>query len=473
MKILIVEDDESFLDQLEPSLQLIAGLTWEIARSRNAALNALEAGFFDAIVLDLNLPTVDQAMDLAIAHGEAVFGVVQACSPGTPVLFLTGSSAEPIYETILASKEKVDLFGDGVPTDTIQLFRKAKVLDFVTEIARLAERLNATDRIELIRQGVDLGLSPEDGRLLRIMGRKFNGSGVRLAPADGGLSASRVLRVTVVDGQGHERLQGIAKLSIRPTVEDEVRRSENLHPLRQGDFAPLIMAVKDGAKRNAATLYRLADGFDWNMFHLIGKSPVRAAEVVPRVQAAIAPWFGAAQVQRTTVGKVRARYLSDERAAELAITYGLGDLEALERRPLSVRISCAHGDLHGANVLLGADDRPSLIDYGDVGEACSVVDPLTLELCLFSHPLGEACLGGWLPDFSVPWESTVAYAASSPIGDFIVAARTWTHAVAFGDQDVFANGYGYCLKQLKYPDTNKEFFVRALVEMRRCLEGGL
>ena len=369
-------------------------------------------------------------------------------------------------------KQKIDLFGDGTPVDTIQLFRKAKVLDFIAAITSLAERLDTTDRVELIRQGIDLGLSPEDSRVLRVMGRKFSGSGVRLAPADGGLSPSRVLRMTIFDGQGHEKLRGIAKLSNTPTVEDEVHRSGNLHPLKQGDFAPLIMSVKDGARGTAATLYRLADGFDRNVFQLMAESPARAAAVVPRVQAAITPWFGAARVQQTTVGQVRARYLSDKTAAQLAATYGLSELEALEHRPLSVRVSCTHGDLHGANVLVGIDDRPSLIDYGDVGEACSVVDPLTLELCLFSHPLGRACHGGWLPDFSVPWENTVAYAATSPVSEFILAARTWAHEAAFGDQDVFANAYGYCLKQLKYPDTDKAFFVRAVGEMRRCLERG-
>lgn len=472
MKILIVEDDESFLQQLEPSLQLIAGLTWKIALSRDAALDALKSEFFDAIVLDLNLPTVNRAMDLAIAHGEAVFGAVQSHSPGTPVLFLTGSSAEPIYERILASKDKIDLYGDGERTDTIQLFRKAKALDFIAELTRLAARLDATDGIELIRQGVDLGLSPEDCRVLRVMGRKFGGAGVRLAPADGGLSASRVLRVTVVNAQGQERLRAIAKLGTISTVEDEVRRYVNLHPLRQGDYAPYITDVTHGARGTAATLYRLADGFDRNVFQVISESSARAAAVVPRVHAVFAPWFGAAQVQQATVGQVRARYLSDERAIELAHTYGLGDLEAFERRQLSVRVSCTHGDLHGANVLVGSEDVPSLIDFGDVGEACSVVDPLTLELCLFSHPLGQASLKGWLPDFSVPWDHLAAYAASSPIGEFIVAARTWTHAAAFGDNDVYANAYGYCFRQLKYPDTNKEFFIRAIGEMRRCLERG-
>jgi len=136
-------------------------------------------------------------------------------------------------------------------------------------------------------------------------------------------------------------------------------------------------------------------------------------------------------------------------------------------------VACAHGDLHGANVLIGPDEKPSLIDFGDVGEACSVIAPTRLEFCIFSHPLGEACRGGWLPDFSVPWDNTAAYAASSLLGDFIVATRRWADTTAFGDQDVFANAYGRCLKELKYPDTKKAFFLRAGGKMRRCLERGL
>ncbi|WP_234052432.1 MULTISPECIES: hypothetical protein [unclassified Xanthobacter] len=95
-----------------------------------------------------------------------------------------------------------------------------------------------------------------------------------------------------------------------------------------------------------------------------------------------------------------------------------------------------------------------------------------LQLSLFSHPLGGACREGWLLDFSAPWENTAAYAAAGPIGDFIMAARMWTYATAFGDHDVFASRYGYFLTQLKYPNTDKEFFIRAAGEIRGCLERG-
>jgi CheY-like chemotaxis protein len=470
MKLLIVEDDESFLGELLQNLAEVPNLTFTVARSRDSAMQAIREQLFDAVALDLALPTADRAMDLAVAHGEAVFGAVRAAFPGTPILFLTGSSADPIYETILDSKEKLDLWGDGTPVDTVQLYRKARVLEFVEQVRGYAERIGATDSIEIVRQGLDLGLSTEDQRVLRVMGRRFEGAAVRVAPADGGLSASRVLRMNVVGNQGHERLRGITKLGTATAVRDETARIDNLHMLKQGDFSPFILAVDQGTGSSAGTLYRLAEGYDGNLFDALTQSDARAAAIVPSIKAAIQPWFGAARVVQTTVGAIRSRYISDVQAADLGTTYGLKDLAGLEQRGLSARRSCTHGDLHGANVLIGPADRPSLIDFGDVGDAWSAIDPITLELCLFSHPSGVKACGGWKPDFSVPWERTAEYAAASPLPQFIQAVRTWAHEAAFGDQDVFANAYGYCLRQLKYPETDKDFFVAAIAQIRASLE---
>jgi CheY-like chemotaxis protein len=470
MNLLIVEDEESFLGELLETLATIPNLHCTVAKSRDSALQVLEGQLFDAVALDLNLPTVDHAMDLAVAHGEAVFGAFRIAFPGTPILFLTASSADPIYETILTSKEKLDLWGDNTPVDTVELYRKARVLDFVAQIRSYADRIGNTDGIELIRQGVDLGLSAEDQRVLRVMGRRFEGAAVRIAPADGGLSASRVLRLNVVDGQGHERLRGIAKLGSIRAVRDETARFAHLHMLKQGDFSPFILAVDQGAGSAAGALYRLAEGYDANLFDVLAGSDARAAALVPVIQAAIQPWFGAAHVVQTTVGAIRSRYVADEQAAELATAFGLGDLANLESRPLSAQRSCTHGDLHGGNVLIGPADRPSLIDFGDVGETWSAIDPITLELCLFSHPSGVKACNGWKPDFSIPWERTSDYAAASPAPEFIQAVRRWSHEAAFGDLDVLANAYSYCLRQLKYPDTDKGFFAAAVSQMQSSIE---
>lgn len=470
MNLLIVEDEESFLGELLETLATIPHLTCTVAKSRDSALGALGASFFDAVALDLNLPTVDHAMDLAIAHGEAVFGASRQTLPGTPILFLTASSADPIYEAILASKDRVDIWGDNTPVDTVQLFRKSRVLDFVAQVGAYAERIEITNRIELIRQGLELGLSAEDQRVLRVMGRRFEGAAVRIAPADGGLSASRVLRVNIVNAQGHERLRAIAKLGSIKAVQEEAARIGNLHMLKQGDFSPHILTVDQGARGAGGTLYRLAEGYDASLFDILAESDERAAAIVPLVQAAIEPWFGAAQVVKTTVGEIRRRYVADDLAAQLAGAFGLGSLAELERRELSARRSCAHGDLHGANILIGANDRPTLIDFGDVGEAWSAIDPITLELCLFSHPSGIKACGGWKPDFSTPWERTAHYADASPMPHFIRAVRRWSHEATFGDQDVFANAYGYCIRQLKYPETDKGFFAGVVAQMRGYLE---
>lgn len=465
MKLLIVEDDENWLSELCPSLDAIQGVEYQLARSRNAALQALGEGFFDAIVLDLKLPTTDHAMDEAVAHGEAVFAAARSACPGTPILFLTGSSAETLYTDLLATKENIDLWGDREPVATVHLWPKSKVLEFLEQVRGFATRVAATDQIELITEGADFGLAPEDKRVLKVIGRRFNGMGVRLSSASGGLSGARVFRMSVVDGQGHERLRAIGKLSTGDAVRDEIRRCQELHRLQQGDFAPFIGSVEGGAKDVAATFYRLADGYDRNLFDVMAQSPDEAADIAPRIRGTMAPWLAAAEVKRLTVRDVRRRYLPDDQAQAFWAEFRLGDMEGLERRALSVRWTCTHGDLHGANVLIGGEGRPALIDFGDVGDACSVIDPITLEWCLFSHPSASACLAGWKPDFSVPWERTAEFAATSPVGAFITASRQWARDVAFGDHDVNANAYGYCLRQLKYSDVDRDFFARAVQEM--------
>lgn len=465
MKLLIVEDDENWLAELCPSLDGIQGVEYLLARSRDSALQALGEGFFDAIVLDLKLPTTDYAGDEAVPHGEAVFAAARSGCPGTPILFLTGSSAETLYTDLLATKENVDLWGDREPVATVYLWPKSKVLDFLEQVRGFAARVQTTDQIELITEGADFGLTPEDKRVLKVIGRRFNGMGVRLASATGGLSGARVFRMSVVDGQGHERLRAIGKLSNSEAVRDEIRRCQELHRLQQGDFAPFIGSVEGGAKDVAATFYRLADGYDRNLFDVMAQSADEGARMAPRIRATMAPWLAAPEVKRLTVREVRQRYLADEQAQAFWAEFGWGDMESLERRTLSVRWTCTHGDLHGANVLIGGEGRPALIDFGDVGDACSAIDPLTLEWCLFSHPAASACLGGWKPDFSTPWEQAATYAQSGPVAGFITATRQWAHEVAFGDHDVNANAYGYCLRQLKYNDVDRTFFARAAQEM--------
>jgi CheY-like chemotaxis protein len=469
MRLLIVEDDEDFLSGLKPQLSSIAGLSFDIALSRDSAVGRVRADFYDAIVLDLNLPASDRAGHESVEHGRAVFGEIKEHAPGTPIIMLTGSASEAIHEESLAAKQEIDLWGDGKKVPTCSLVRKSQVLAFLKLLEDYARRVAETDKIELIQGGVDLNLGAEDRRLLQSLGRRYSARGIRLAPADGGLSASRVLRMEVRTKQGGTGLRAIVKLGNDASVEDELGRGRHLHLLKQGVYAPFLDSLQGGARGHAATLYRLADGFDQTFFQVLQNSDAQAAAIVPRIHEAVGPWVDAAHVGTWTVADVRRQYLDDDAAKSLANHYDLGDLEALERRQLSVSLACTHGDLHGGNVLIGAGGQPSLIDFGDVGEACACKDPVTLELCVFAHPMAAPIRERWAPDFSAPWENLAQYVAASPLSGFVQATRGWARKVAFGDHDVNANAYGYCLRQLKYPGTDKAFFLRAIAEMRRYL----
>lgn len=79
MRILIVEDEKHLADGLRFNLEA-EGYEAQIAQSGEAALSEIEAGAFDAIVLDVMLPGVD---------GFEVARTLRGRSNYTPILMLT------------------------------------------------------------------------------------------------------------------------------------------------------------------------------------------------------------------------------------------------------------------------------------------------------------------------------------------------------------------------------------------------
>jgi CheY-like chemotaxis protein len=65
MRILVVEDDQDFVDELLLTLGNLEGPPHvTVARSRDSAFALLQKEFFDLLVLDLKIPTIDGALDL-------------------------------------------------------------------------------------------------------------------------------------------------------------------------------------------------------------------------------------------------------------------------------------------------------------------------------------------------------------------------------------------------------------------------
>ena len=120
MRLLLIEDEFTFAEGLVPRLERAgADNTVTLARSRDSAITALEREFFDIVILDLRIPTLDEGTDDAVEHGYSVFGRAQQLAPGTPIYILTASSAEPLVHDLLKHARQEDIWGSRVPVGTV------------------------------------------------------------------------------------------------------------------------------------------------------------------------------------------------------------------------------------------------------------------------------------------------------------------------------------------------------------------
>ena len=97
--VLIVEDDDDFVEEIQNILGALPGeCNSDVARSRDEAFVRVDADdFLDLVILDLKLPTLNDALDADPAHGHSVFNKIRTDVPGTPIFVLTGSPAEDLF----------------------------------------------------------------------------------------------------------------------------------------------------------------------------------------------------------------------------------------------------------------------------------------------------------------------------------------------------------------------------------------
>src|SRR5260370_66385 len=129
MKLLIVEDNQEFVEALLETFAK-SGAQCTLAGTRDAALAKVRDEFFDLIILDLNIPTKDGALDGNPAHGHSVFAGTRVEAPGTPVIVLTGSSAEEFIPSLLEHSEKIDVWGSGRQVQMVAFHPKHKLDQF-------------------------------------------------------------------------------------------------------------------------------------------------------------------------------------------------------------------------------------------------------------------------------------------------------------------------------------------------------
>jgi CheY-like chemotaxis protein len=465
MRALVVEDDRAFADELARILrERLRHPPSHIAfaQSRDSAYSYLDQEFFDLLLLDLKIPTVDGALDADPRHGLAVFGRARQIAPGTPIFVLTGSPAEDFIPDLLAGQQHVDIWGEGRKVGTVEFLKKYRFDEAPAKLEPIADAVWALSEVELDRGDTDLGL--EDDRLVRIFARRVGGTRCVAKMIGGGLSNAKVIRLKVTDVQGAPVYDAVAKLGSIAEVRDESERFEtHVARLDPATTPRKLQTLEFGAKAQAAVFYGLADGFNLDGFGVCLRPEDLFCSVPTILSEATRRWREGIAETRRSVREIRRRLISDEDFQRVTKPHNILWLNDFESRQIQTHWGCVHGDLHGGNVLVSEDGTCVLIDYGDVGEGPASLDGITLEFSLLFHPKGPLRTGGWpAPGQASQWANLDQYLIGCPAAGFIAACRGWANEVAAGQREVAASAYSYLVRQFKYVDTDKNLVLELL-----------
>jgi len=464
MNILFVEDHPTFGRDFAELMGQIDGVQKLIlAKSKEAAFAALDTQFFDLIVLDLTIPENDAALEVAKENGQAVFYKAIAERPGTSIFILTGSEMDDFTKSLARHGEKLDLWGANTPINTLDYFEKEAADRILPEVERIALEVRAVNCIAINSGGRDLCLSPGFERCIRVVARRLGASSADIASLSGGFSRARVLRVNMRDKLGRVIYSTVAKLGAVSDIDAELTAyNRDAKRLPLGAFPPLADQITKGGYGDGGIFYTVAEAYGRSLFKVLHESDEAAANVVRALREGMKVWIENYEFRRMKVSEVRRRFLWDEDFEKIKGKFNL-DLDLIEESDADVRISCIHGDLHGANVLVNLDEKPVLIDFGDVGEGASCYDPITLELSSVFHPEGK---NNALHDLLIPilsrWPSRDEYERDHPFPNFSFACREWAHEVGGSDRGVLATVYAYLIRQLRFETVSSEVTLRVL-----------
>lgn len=469
MRILLVEDNIDFARTIEKAIQAVDGCELKWTKSKTGALTALDDESFDVVILDRRIPTEDDFLDDHQDHGWAVFKSIAENQPGTSVWFLTGTVDPDLPAEVLnAHSRGGDIHCCGRKDPVYKVFWKHKMTECIAAVRAFRIDVQQTEVIHLSQVGTPVNLRVEEVRVLKLFGRNHGGTSIEVQPLIGGLSGARVLRVSVFNASGKPIITSVAKVGHFSEIADERSRYRTeVVKLLPGSFPQVTGDIEFGAACYAGIFYGRVGAEVRSLFDEIAANPEGAALVPTRLQESQATWIGARQRERVRVSTIRRSLIGDvdlqAKPAELEDI----DRAAVELVYVDIERCVQHGDLHCANVLFDDRGRPMIIDYRDTGRAIASLDPIVLELSTIFHK-NAPNRGGWPSEEQASqWPDINAFCAGAPHEGYLRACRQWALAVAASEQEVWAVGYSYALRQLKYDDTNK-VLARAII--RACIE---
>lgn len=449
MRILLVEDERDAATKLLVRLEAkLESPEIDVARSRDSAMERLASGVYDLVVCDLRIPPTDGGLDLAEEHGLNVASEARLKCPGTPLIFLTGFGTVQNTREPLASAPTADLYGD-VDEKLADIFDKQERRQCVERIVDHETKLRGLDSIGVSIEGevpaaVDVCLR----RAVQIYARRRHARTVDVHILHG-LSGAVTGRALLTDERGSTVASVFLKVGERSRMLEEVKRyGEYVQgTLNVGSFAPDAGVIRFGLRKSAALFYSLAEEYTESFFARVSRTDKGA--IVLAVADYLSVWHQRRYTVDVAVSTLRGERMSDALVAERGVDLTFS--ESIESRVLTVMVSPQHGDLHGENILVNAAGKPLLIDFGDVQEAPTVLDAVTLEFSWLFHKASPIRASGWPSiDQAERWFDLDSYLENCPVPDAIRACREW--ATRLDGAAVPCVVYAQAVRQLKYDD---------------------
>jgi Phosphotransferase enzyme family len=464
--VLTISCDNIFSQTLVDSLGAVNGVECINTVSSEQAYAELTDKVVDAVILDFDGIRASQDTDLDVAEPLNLISRLASDFKYLSVYCLTTADLSVEQVTCLLDySHHVDTWVSGNAVANTKLCKKCDVESLVSTVASVSEVVRSIDQIDVNGAGKLLILDPAQRRALKLFTARSGGVSCVAETVNEGLSGAKVLKVKVEDETGGERIRAIAKLGSHSDIQIELDNyRKEVSRLPNGAYAPKVGRVYAGASNVNGIFYRLLTD-DVPFYQVIVAEPERAAGIINSLKQVLDHMHQNPERVVMSIGDIRRTQFSDRKLSKVLLDYP--DLEwiyDIEKIEVPVMVSWIHGDLHGGNVFVGQHENPALIDFADVKKAPVAIDPITLELSLFTHGPTREEGQYWSPEVkNIAWFLTEDYARGSHFEPFILACRQWGHEIAGGDKAVCACCYSYLIRQLKYPDVDHDL-IRGLLE---------
>lgn len=455
MRILCVEDDTAWFDRAVRSrLEGKNGIAVTHARTKSEAVEHLSSAKFDYLIADLAIPETDPLGSAAVEHGEALIRHILRLHPTLPVLVLSAQNTEDVAEE-LAEYDGWGKFWDGQRRNLVKVKRKRHLRAALEMVYSANDALAKLDAVEVDGPA---DTPDDDLRALKLFARCNDAAAVRCQSLKGGLSSSRVYRVELIDNNACVSHTALCKIDVPEEVDLEIQNygAQVLAKLPVGAFPSYIDKFFAGCGEISSAFYQLAADHQRNFFELLRESDDKASVCVEALQEHCERWYGARSHREATVQEVR-RAIFEDSKMDNVLGYLRGiDIEGFEKRTTQASFAIQHCDFHGANILVADERNCVIIDFADIREAATCIDPVTLELSVYFHPF---CRESYDPSLELAeiWFDDNAMVKQSPHPATTRALREWARNVAYLKRDRIAATYGFALRQLYHDGTNKDF----------------